>query len=110
MEKVIAGLTLSEICAVQWKECVSKADQAFNSISPKKVFRLYYESFVEDPKKLFPELCHFLGISPSTDSWLPLIGNISSSSVGKGHRSLNASEKARIYPIIGDILRRHGYS
>lgn len=110
MDKVIAGLTLSEICAVQWRECVSKADQAFNSISSKKVFRLYYESFVKDPKKLLPELCYFLGSSPSTDSWLPLIDNVSSSSVGKGHRSLDASEKARIYPIIEDILRRHGYS
>ncbi|MFV8463419.1 sulfotransferase family protein [Vibrio campbellii] len=104
-----ANLSIFEVCAIQWKECVVKARQQLSFIDSDRVYTLRYEDFVASPQEEFLKLAEFIGKKPSLSVVESVVGNTSSKSVGKGRREIDFRQKDRINEIIGDELSRYGY-
>ena len=108
MTSILATHNLSEVCAIQWRECVNQSDNSFKGMSGNQVHKLTYEAFVADPEKELKRICAFLGIPFPEERRAEIIGRISSGSVGKGHNDLGIQLKS-VVPLMEETLKKHGY-
>ena len=108
MDSILAEHDLAGVCAIQWRECVNHADDAFCQIPSERVHQLSYERFVADPLFELEQLCDYLGISLPEHGRERIIGSISRSSLGKGIDELG-KQLSGIEPLMEATLRRHGY-
>lgn len=107
---MIDRYSLPEICALQWKACVERAEYAFLAIPQENFFRLSYESFVNNPCLEYKKIANFLGKEVSDVLQDYLIKNVSQNSVGKGKEKLSREELLRIRPIINGTFKKCYYS
>lgn len=110
MNEVFSAHPLDEACAIQWAECVNKAEQDLRDISPERVLRVQYENFVTSPVEEFARVAQFIGQETPVGFDDKLRGNVSASSVGKGRQQLGADGMARIEPLISETLQKYGYA
>jgi hypothetical protein len=101
--------SLTEVCALQWKACVDKAEHDLEKISQERVIKIKYEEFVRDPVREFARLSDFLGVRVSDTVNDYLRKNVSPYSVGKGRSSLGEAEVKKLEPLIASTLKRYGY-
>jgi hypothetical protein len=108
MRSIVAKHTLPEVCAIQWRECVDRSDKSFERMPDERIYRLQYETFVEDPERELGHICEFLEINIPKEDRGKVIGSISRSSVGKGIGELG-EHVTKVRPLIESTLKRHGY-
>lgn len=110
MDILLSKHSLLQICALQWKACLNKAESDFGSINKDNVYCLRYEDFVNDPVSEFSKLATFLDESVSDHVLNKITSKVSSSSVGKGRKEISMKEYQEIIPLIKDDLERLGYA
>ena len=109
IDKLLKQYSLTEVCALQWKACVEKAESDFLNISQDRIIKLKYEDFVREPVAEFAKLGEFLGKEIPTTVNKFLVSSVSSQSIGKGRSVLGDAGVSELNPLIADTLRRYGY-
>lgn len=96
MNEVAATAPLEEVCALQWRSCVRRAEASLAAMSPRRVLRLCYEDLATRPVDAIDEVCDFLGL----DVDLELIGtataDVHGDSIGKGREQLTPAQLERV--------------
>lgn len=110
MDDLLKQYTLMEVCALQWKACVDRAENDLSQIDPKRVIRLKYENFVIDPVAEFAKLAAFFGkdVPITLNDYMRV--NVNSNSIGKGRKTLGKVGVDKLSPLIADTLERYGYA
>ncbi len=108
MESILGRHSLVEACAIQWRECVDRAESAFGKMGSGRVHILNYEAFVAMPEKELERICEFAELPFPVEGRAKIIGHISKRSVGMGRKELG-TRLEDVRPLVGDTLRRHGY-
>ena len=109
MDTILERHTLIEVCALQWQQCVEKAEQAFLNIAGDRVHRVRYENFVNNPGQELRRILDFLEISANEDEVKRAVSSVSERSVGKGRASLDHRQTTHLESLLGDTLDRYGY-
>lgn len=109
MDDLLRQYTLTEVCALQWKACVDKAEDELSLIHSDRVIRVKYENFVRDPVSEFEKLASFLDkkVPIEVNNFLRM--NVSSNSIGKGRKELGKQRVASLRPLIMNTMDRYGY-
>ena len=82
MRQLLMQYSLEEVCALQWRRCVERAEHDFAFIAPDKLLRVRYEDFVAEPQREFKRIADFVGKELSDAVQRHLNGNVRSSSGG----------------------------
>lgn len=109
MDEFLQDLTLEEICAMQWSECVNKSSQDIQQISSERVLRVCYEDFVGSVEYEFNRITDFIGVEATSAQIDSVVKNVNSSSVGNWKTALSQSELFRIMPLLSSNLSDLGY-
>lgn len=104
---VFQKYTLYEACAIQWQQCVDRAEKDFMLIEPNRLLRICYENFIT--KGELERICDFMGISITKEKSRQLMSTVSSKSIGKGYKNLNDEQMENIISLINNTLQRYGY-
>jgi hypothetical protein len=110
MQSVLSRHSLNEVCAIQWQQCVDKADQDFMSMPEEKYIKVRYEDFVQNPDEELRRILDFLDYK-NVDVRLieSAVARVSPKSIGKGRAALDDSEVKNLEVLVGDTLKSHGY-
>lgn len=109
LNEALAKYTLEEVCALQWQRCVDRADEAFESIAPERIFRISYEAFVDDPVEELRRIARFVGSELDDSVAQNLARGVSKKNVGKGRLELGQQKVEQLEQLVGMTLKRHGY-
>jgi len=109
MQSLLRKHTLSEVCALQWQQCVDKSEQAFATMPADKVLRVRYENFIQDPSKELTRILEFIGLCIQPDKIIKAVEGVSTQSLGKGRAVLSEEEVKNLKALVGDTLKRYGY-
>lgn len=102
-------VSLPEVCATQWVECVDSATRAFSEMPDHKVFYLRYEDFVSNPAVNLQSIAQFLSLSHTPEEIQKACQIVRSSSVGKGMSS-GGLDLGKALAVMEGTLSAHGYS
>jgi len=108
MDELLRRFSLEEVCALQWRECVERADRALEDVAAGRVLRASYESVVDDPHGFLVRLADLLGVS-GWDRKAADYAWISPQRVGAGRHRFTPQTAAAVERIVGETLERHGY-
>jgi hypothetical protein len=106
MEDILKNNSLNEVCLLQWKRCVEKANEAFMKMPPDKVIRVCYEDFVRNPNHELQQILKFIGKTAENNEISNAIQNVSSKSIGKGREALGQAEVRKLEPLIAGTLKK----
>lgn len=109
MQEILQEHTLNEVCALQWQQCVDKAEEAFSRMPEDKVVRVRYEDFVRNPVTELSRILEFLGKEVPLHGIELAVERVSPRSLGKGRKALGEHEVANLEALVGDTLRRYDY-
>ena len=109
MSELAAGGPLHDVCAEQWRRCVTDSADFLDTLPAERVLRLRYEDVTRDPAATVSEISDFLDIPPPDLSHSSAYASISSASIGKGARTLDADQTEAVLGRIGETLTRLGY-
>lgn len=110
MESLLQQHSLDEVCALQWKNCVEKAADAFDDMPPNRWLEIKYEDFVTDPSSEMERIVSFAKLDVDCTSVRAAVSGVRSTSMGKGRTSLDAETTQRLVDLVGQTLSRYGYS
>lgn len=100
MMEDVENLTIPEVCALQWKNCVEhSAVQLSQSKNP--VLTIMYEDFVREPLSGMKNIIDFIGLSVNEKDLGDAVSNISGESVCKGEAFISSHPNAGA--IIGSV-------
>ena len=99
-------LSLAELCAMQWKECVDRSLDAFEGISEARVLRVSYEALVTAPSDEVSRLAEFLDIDAKSLLASPFFRKIRSDSIGKARSIVDTETLSAIRPIVEPTMQR----
>jgi len=109
MQNILISHTLDEVCAIQWQQCVEKAEQGLRTIEPERIHRVSYESFVNNPKKDLEKILNFLDVKADSNVIESATQGVSNKSLGKGRASLGEDEVKKLEALVGPTLKKYGY-
>jgi hypothetical protein len=109
MQSILKRHTLNEVCAIQWQQCVEKADEALNLLPQDQVCRVQYETFVKEPKSELSRVLNFMGINASEQQLDQTVVGVSAKSIGKGRQLLGNDEVRNLENLVGMTLKKFGY-
>ena len=110
MKDILRENTLEEVCAMQWKESILRAENSFSCIDSNRVYTIRYEDFVRDPKdQLKKILCEFMCLDEAKYYSLNTFNNITQSSIGKGYKDLNQEQINLLKLLLNETLNKYGY-
>lgn len=110
MEALLARYTLEEVCALQWKRCVERAEEAFSAMPEGKVCDVSYEAFVSSPQAELRRIVDFFGVEAQDQALADAVAGVSARSVGKGRQELGERLTRQVLPLIEGTQRRLGYA
>lgn len=113
--------------AIRWRDSINAAEK-FIERYPDICFQIKYEDLVMEPESVSKQVCDFLGIEHNAamleidkEAWEKMgdvsmrkhhenvLQPISSSSIGKGRKSLDENDRQSIRNIINSKLIQYGY-
>lgn len=109
MQSILKSHTLNEVCAIQWQQCVEKAEAAFSQMPAEKVVRVRYEDFVREPEVELTRILEFIGLDVMPEEISRAVEGVSEKSVGKGRKALGEREVARLEALVEETLKRYDY-
>jgi hypothetical protein len=107
MADLVLSRSIEEVCALQWQQCVERAEEEFVQLPAGRVFRMKYEEFVQDPRTHLLRLRNFLGIRADG---LPDVTAVRADLVGRGRREMGSGTEARLQELLSATLQRYGYA
>lgn len=99
---------LEELAFIQWQRCVEQSADALAELSDDRVLEVRYEDYVADPVAGTRQCLDFMGIGERLDR--TRVGQVMTSSVGKGREQLGADAVTRLETLGGATLTRFGYA
>lgn len=99
MEEILQNHDLVEVCALQWRESVARAAQAFSEMAQDRVHVVRYEDFVATPLARLTDLCEFFKRRSSRDVLIDAVADVSDRSVGKGRQKITGADREVIERI-----------
>jgi hypothetical protein len=99
---------LLTVCARQWRESVSRASEAFETMSA-RVVHVRYEELVAAPDRELARVLDELGLPASPARVATAAGRLRGDRSGVGASALSAEELASLEGEIGDALGGLGY-
>lgn len=109
MSSILRNNSLNQVCAIQWQQCVEKAEATLSSIASQAVIRVKYEDFVREPKKELTRILAFIGKNVDEVEIQRATSKVSSDSIGKGRKLLGFEEMNRLKKLVGKTLKRYDY-
>lgn len=109
MQEIIKTHSLIEVCGLQWKRCMEKADKELSALDDEKVIRVRYEDLVADPYRQTARILKFIGTTYEDENLKNSVSSVSSGSVGKGVGTLCKEDIDILKPLIGDTMKSYGY-
>lgn len=109
MQSILQRHTLNEVCALQWKRCVDKSEEAFASMPANKLVRVRYEDFVQKPLEELDRILNFIGLDVPSHLVQRAVKGVSDRSVGKGRKILGVQEVKKLEMLIADTMKRCNY-
>lgn len=109
LEDCECEIMLEELCALQWRACVERSINAFDSIPAERLHKVAYESLVGDKGTEAKRLAGFLGVDATSLCALEEYHRINDQSVGRGRAQLQPDAMDRVYDIVAPTLTRLGY-
>jgi hypothetical protein len=100
---------LEELCALQWRACVERSMNAFDSIPAERLHTVAYESLVGDKGTEAKRLAEFLGVDAASLCALEEYRKINDQSVGRGRAQFQPDVMDRVYEIVAPTRARLGY-
>jgi len=108
-KEVVKNHTLEEVCAIQWKQCIDLSEDAFSQMSPDKVTRVSYESFVTQPKVELTRILSELNLKYDETVVEKATESVNDNSLGKGRKALDDTKLKQVDFLIKDTLKRYDY-
>lgn len=109
IQEHLKSRTLSEVCALQWKECVEASHKDLSEINGEQVLQVRYEEFVNDPKSELTKILNFIGMEGTDIDLDSLVKNVKKSSVGKYQSALSNPKLSDIEKLIDSTLIKFNY-
>ena len=109
MQDILKKYSLNEVCAIQWQQCVEKADGALKLLPQNQVCRVQYETFVQEPNLELSRILNFMGTETSGQQLEQAVVGVSAESVGKGRQLLGKDEVKNLENLVGVTLSKFGY-
>lgn len=109
IHQIVQKYTVEEVCAIQWRHCVEKAETAFADIPEERLIRVRYEDFVQNPINDIVRILSFVNIEAPESQISDSVTRISSKSIGKGRKKLSRRDMAKLEELIGGTMDRYGY-
>lgn len=109
MAEIVKNKSLPEVCAIQWAQCVKRAENSFLTIEPERVFRLRYEDFVSDPLQQLINIADFLNIKFEDSIMQNAVSLVSMKNVGKWKTDLDKTTLNSISSYLNPILIQYDY-
>lgn len=110
MQPILREHTLNEVCAIQWQQCVDKANLAFMSMPEDKYIKVRYEDFVQKPAEELRRILAFLDYKELDEDLIaPAVARVSSKSIGKGRAELDDNEVINLEALVSETLKAHKY-
>lgn len=110
MEQAARDLSLAELCGLQWRRSVERAEEDLAELAPERVFRLSYEDFTRRPAELVRELLAHLGFEAPETAVESAVADVRPGSVGRWRRKLSPEQVALLEPLLESTLERLGYA
>lgn len=110
IDNLLASYDLEEVCALQWKQCVDAATKVFENMSANKYIEVSYENFVRNPERELKKIVRFLGLSVNSQVLKKAVYDVNDRNIGKGYVELNKETIDRLFPLIEDTMKHHGYA
>lgn len=99
---------LEELAFIQWQRCVDQSADALAALDPGRVLEVRYEDYVADPRAGTLRCLEFMGVQDRLER--TEVGQVMTSSVGKGRAQLGPEAVARLEALGGRTLTRFGYA
>jgi len=101
-------VSLADVCARQWKNCVEKSVKDLGDIDPRRVHTIRYEDFVSNKKSLI-DLADKLGLKNPYDCAEAMQKNVRIMGGVPAWTTLPAKDIEMIESVISDTLSNLGY-
>lgn len=108
-EEVARSVSLPELCAIQWAECVEAAHRDLADVAPQRVLTLHYEDFVHNPVVELQKIVDRFHLPGDDRDLCAAVADVSIGSVGKSKSSLAPEIFQQITPHIERALQLTGY-
>lgn len=102
IDALVGSRPLEEVCAIQWQRCVQRAEHSLNTITPSRVFRVEYETFVANPRESLRLIAEFLGVPFDEDTLTRAVADVRADSVGKGRAAMGLPASTRVLSILDE--------
>lgn len=99
---------LEELAFIQWQRCVEQSADALAGLATDRVLEVRYEDYVADPLVGTQRCLDFMGIGDRVGD--TQVGQVMTSSVGKGRDQLGPDAVSRLESLGGATLSRFGYA
>lgn len=110
IDEMVAGKSLSRVCAAQWRYSVETALQEAVSLKEGTYMEIRYESLVDAPIEAFKEIQRFLDLSdaPEVEQWVG--ERVDATRRDQWKNTLSSAEMEEIMAEAGRLLRELGYA
>ncbi|MDA1113153.1 MAG: sulfotransferase [Planctomycetota bacterium] len=98
MKEDLQNHSLDEVCAKQWKRCVTRSMQGLAALPESRVLHLRYEDFVATPAQQLQRIGTFLHEDWTLEMIEQAVVHVSQGSIGKGKRESD--------PKFADVIAR----
>lgn len=109
MDEMLKIVSLPEVCAAQWTNCVEKASRDFYSMKSKNYLLLKYEEFVSHPVSHMQRIADFLSTKLEDGEVARSISSITDKNIGKWQTELDDEIIDKIMPYIRSSLEKYDY-
>lgn len=99
---------LEELAFIQWQRCVEQTGDAVAKLAPERVLEIRYEDYVSDPREGTRRCFEFMGVAERARQ--AEVGQVMTSSVGRGRAQLGPDVAARLEALGSETLTRFGYA
>ncbi|MEX0728500.1 MAG: sulfotransferase [Planctomycetaceae bacterium] len=108
-EEVARNVSLAELCAIQWAQCVEAAHRDLSQLGPDRVLTMRYEDFVHNPIVQLKRIAERFQLPGDERHLCAAVSDVSTGSVGKAKSSLAPEIFHQIAPHIERAQQLSGY-
>jgi hypothetical protein len=105
MEKDLQSHGLDEVCAKQWRRCVTSSMKGLATLPEDRVLHLRYEDFVATPVRQLQRIGSFLQEDWTLAMMEQAVSHVSQGSVGKGKREPGSKSADVVARCIQPVMR-----
>lgn len=104
-----SGITVEELCALQWLACVSAARSRLRSLETDRTMQIAYEDLVASPAAVQGEVASFAGSSVTPAESARMAEHIRVGSVGSWRQRLDRRSQSTLETLLGQVLTELRY-